>query len=59
MASALGVAVETVKMHLKHLYHKTQTHSQQELISLLLNFCATHDDADYGKGSIKTGRDSS
>jgi DNA-binding CsgD family transcriptional regulator len=43
MASALGVAVETVKMHPKHLYHKTQTHSQQERISRLLDFSAERD----------------
>lgn len=43
MATALGVSIETVKMHLKHLYLKTKTHSHQELISRLIDFSAGRD----------------
>ena len=36
IAEQLSVSVSTVRTHLKHVFHKTDTHRQAELVRLLL-----------------------
>lgn len=38
VAASLGVAVSTVRTHLLHIFDKTQTHRQAELVALLASF---------------------
>lgn len=39
VAEALGVAETTVKFHLRHLFEKTDTHRQADLVKLVAGFC--------------------
>ncbi|MFD0325598.1 helix-turn-helix transcriptional regulator [Lysobacter gummosus] len=36
VANALGVTLSTVRIHLQHVFEKTNTHRQAELVRLLL-----------------------
>jgi DNA-binding CsgD family transcriptional regulator len=38
VAAVLGISETTVKWHLRHLYEKTGTHRQAELVKLVAGF---------------------
>jgi DNA-binding CsgD family transcriptional regulator len=36
IARTLGISLDTVRTHLKHVYRKTNTHSQCDVVRLML-----------------------